>query len=112
MSKDLVCLQALKESATELLFGGHETTASTATSLVMFLGLNPEAVDRLRQELMEEVPSSFHKHLLSSIQCSTRSIIGNRRTMNVPEVTPGPGPGQRGTSFGQIIEVPILMAHV
>ncbi|XP_008277534.1 cytochrome P450 26A1 [Stegastes partitus] len=47
-------MQAIKESATELLFGGHETTASTATSLVMFLGLNPEVVDRLRQELMDK----------------------------------------------------------
>ncbi|XP_041830064.1 cytochrome P450 26A1 [Melanotaenia boesemani] len=47
-------MQAIKESATELLFGGHETTASTATSLVMFLGLHPEVVDRLRQELMEK----------------------------------------------------------
>ncbi|XP_029953430.1 cytochrome P450 26A1 [Salarias fasciatus] len=47
-------LQAIKESATELLFGGHETTASTATSLVMFLGLNPEVVKRLRQELKEK----------------------------------------------------------
>lgn len=50
-----LCLQAIKESATELLFGGHETTASTATSLLMFLGLNPEAVERLRQELMDKV---------------------------------------------------------
>lgn len=48
-------LQAIKESATELLFGGHETTASTATSLVMFLGLNAEVVDRLRQELLDKV---------------------------------------------------------
>uniref|UniRef100_A0A665X9F4 Cytochrome P450 26A1 n=1 Tax=Echeneis naucrates TaxID=173247 RepID=A0A665X9F4_ECHNA len=48
-------MQAIKESATELLFGGHETTASTATSLIMFLGLNPEVVDRLRQELMDKV---------------------------------------------------------
>eukprot|EP00064_Thunnus_orientalis_P003692 superscaffoldBa00000312_g3703 len=47
-------MQAIKESATELLFGGHETTASTATSLVMFLGLNPEVVGRLRQELMDK----------------------------------------------------------
>lgn len=50
-----VCLQAIKESATELLFGGHETTASTATSLIMFLGLNPEVVDKLRQELKDKV---------------------------------------------------------
>ncbi|CAN9508721.1 unnamed protein product [Ophioblennius macclurei] len=47
-------LQAIKESATELLFGGHETTASTATSLVMFLGLNPQVVQKLRQELKEK----------------------------------------------------------
>lgn len=50
--------QAIKESATELLFGGHETTASTATSLIMFLGLNPQVVDRLRQELMDKVVHS------------------------------------------------------
>ncbi|XP_071392848.1 cytochrome P450 26A1 isoform X1 [Centroberyx affinis] len=53
-NKEPFSMQAIKESATELLFGGHETTASTATSLVMFLGLNPEVVDRLRQELMEK----------------------------------------------------------
>ncbi|KAM6897115.1 cytochrome P450 26A1 [Xenentodon cancila] len=47
-------MQAIKESATELLFGGHETTASTATSLVMFLGLNPDVVTKLRQELMDK----------------------------------------------------------
>uniref|UniRef100_A0A3P9I0D7 Cytochrome P450 26A1 n=1 Tax=Oryzias latipes TaxID=8090 RepID=A0A3P9I0D7_ORYLA len=48
-------MQGIKESATELLFGGHETTASTATSLVMFLGLNPGVVDQLRQELRDKV---------------------------------------------------------
>ncbi|KAM9817121.1 cytochrome P450 26A1 [Neosynchiropus ocellatus] len=47
-------MQAIKESATELLFGGHETTASTATSLIMFLSLNPEVMDKLRQELMDK----------------------------------------------------------
>lgn len=46
-------MQAIKESATELLFGGHETTASTATSLVMFLGLNLDVLSRLRQELQD-----------------------------------------------------------
>lgn len=49
------CVQVLKESATELLFGGHETTASTATSLIMFLGLNPEVLDKLRHELSDKV---------------------------------------------------------
>ncbi|KAK6293930.1 hypothetical protein J4Q44_G00362560 [Coregonus suidteri] len=47
-------MQAIKESATELLFGGHETTASAATSLVMFLGLNPDMVNKLRQELHQK----------------------------------------------------------
>lgn len=51
----IFCVQALKESATELLFGGHETTASTATSLIMFLGLNPEVLDKLRHELSDKV---------------------------------------------------------
>ncbi|XP_030631419.1 cytochrome P450 26A1 [Chanos chanos] len=53
-------VQAIKESATELLFGGHETTASTATSLVMFLGLNPEVVQRVREELHEKVESGVY----------------------------------------------------
>ncbi|MBN3323163.1 CP26A protein, partial [Atractosteus spatula] len=44
-------MQEIKESATELLFGGHETTASTATSLVTFLGLHQDVVQRMRQEL-------------------------------------------------------------
>uniref|UniRef100_A0AAQ4P2U0 Cytochrome P450 26A1 n=1 Tax=Gasterosteus aculeatus aculeatus TaxID=481459 RepID=A0AAQ4P2U0_GASAC len=56
---------AIKESATELLFGGHETTASTATSLVMFLGLNPEVVDRLRQELMDREEQGMELHSLN-----------------------------------------------
>ncbi|XP_074519265.1 cytochrome P450 26A1 [Halichoeres trimaculatus] len=60
-----ISLQAMKESATELLFGGHETTASTATSLVMFLGLNPEVVDKLRQELMEKEEQGMDLHSLS-----------------------------------------------
>uniref|UniRef100_A0A4W5JF28 Cytochrome P450 26A1 n=1 Tax=Hucho hucho TaxID=62062 RepID=A0A4W5JF28_9TELE len=45
----------IKESATELLFGGHETTASTATSLVMFLGLHAHVVRKMRHELQEKV---------------------------------------------------------
>lgn len=53
------CVQAIKESATELLFGGHETTASTATSLIMFLGLNTEVVNKLRQELWDKVNVLF-----------------------------------------------------
>uniref|UniRef100_A0A8K9URP4 Cytochrome P450 26A1 n=1 Tax=Oncorhynchus mykiss TaxID=8022 RepID=A0A8K9URP4_ONCMY len=47
--------QRIKESATELLFGGHETTASTATSLVMFLGLHANVVRKMRHELQEKV---------------------------------------------------------
>ncbi|XP_005471282.1 cytochrome P450 26A1 isoform X2 [Oreochromis niloticus] len=53
-NKEPISMQAIKQSATELLFGGHETTASTATSLVMFLGLNPKVVDKLRQELEDK----------------------------------------------------------
>ncbi|XP_038629945.1 cytochrome P450 26A1-like [Scyliorhinus canicula] len=44
----------LKESATELLFGGHDTTASTATSLVTFLALHPEVLQKVRGELQEQ----------------------------------------------------------
>ncbi|XP_053548394.1 cytochrome P450 26A1 [Bombina bombina] len=46
-----VDLKALKESATELLFGGHGTTASAGTSLITFLGLNKEVVQKVRNEL-------------------------------------------------------------
>ncbi|KFW88358.1 Cytochrome P450 26A1, partial [Phalacrocorax carbo] len=41
----------LKESATELLFGGHETTASAATSLIAFLGLHHDVLQKVRKEL-------------------------------------------------------------
>ncbi|XP_008436430.1 cytochrome P450 26A1 [Poecilia reticulata] len=58
-------MQAIKESATELLFGGHETTASTATSLIMFLGLNPEAVNKLRQELWDKGESGMNLQSLN-----------------------------------------------
>ncbi|KAL8187138.1 UNVERIFIED_CONTAM: hypothetical protein K2H54_034261 [Gekko kuhli] len=44
-------MQELKESATELLFGGHETTASAATSLITFLGLHPHVLQKVREEL-------------------------------------------------------------
>ncbi|KAM5141615.1 cytochrome P450 26A1 [Mantella aurantiaca] len=46
-----VNLQAIKESATELLFGGHGTTASAATSLITFLGLHKGVIQKVRQEL-------------------------------------------------------------
>lgn len=46
-----VDLQALKESATELLFGGHGTTASTATSLITFLATHKEVQQKVRREL-------------------------------------------------------------
>ncbi|KAJ8372679.1 hypothetical protein AAFF_G00280080 [Aldrovandia affinis] len=53
-------MQDVKESATELLFGGHETTASTATSLVMFLGLHSNVMLRVRQELREKELLGVH----------------------------------------------------
>ncbi|KAG5831129.1 hypothetical protein ANANG_G00300560 [Anguilla anguilla] len=53
-NKERLSMQEIKESATELLFGGHETTASTATSLVMFLGLHLDVVLRVRRELQEK----------------------------------------------------------
>nr|KAF6303620.1 cytochrome P450 family 26 subfamily A member 1 [Myotis myotis] len=43
--------QALKQSSTELLFGGHETTASAATSLITYLGLYPHVLQKVREEL-------------------------------------------------------------
>ncbi|XP_028332337.1 cytochrome P450 26A1 [Gouania willdenowi] len=60
-----ISMQAIKESATELLFGGHETTASTATSLIMLLGLNPQAVEELRQELRDKEDQGINLQSLS-----------------------------------------------
>ncbi|XP_036398003.1 cytochrome P450 26A1 [Megalops cyprinoides] len=59
-SEEPFSIQEIKESATELLFGGHETTASTATSLVMFLGLNQDVAQRVRQELQESELLGMH----------------------------------------------------
>ncbi|XP_005991616.1 cytochrome P450 26A1 [Latimeria chalumnae] len=55
-------MQELKESATELLFGGHETTASAATSLITFLGLHHEVLEKVRKELKtKELLCEHHK---------------------------------------------------
>lgn len=51
--------QELKESATELLFGGHETTASAATSLIAFLGLHHDVLQKVRKELQVKVRASL-----------------------------------------------------
>lgn len=50
--------QALKQSSTELLFGGHETTASAATSLITYLGLYPHVLQKVREELKSKVGDS------------------------------------------------------
>ncbi|XP_023686644.1 cytochrome P450 26A1 [Paramormyrops kingsleyae] len=65
-SAEPLSTQEIKESATELLFGGHETTASTATSLVMFLGLHPNVAHNVRQELREKG--------LTGICCEERAL--------------------------------------
>ncbi|KAM4774798.1 cytochrome P450 26A1 isoform 2-T2 [Cyanocitta cristata] len=59
-------MQELKESATELLFGGHETTASAATSLIAFLGLHHEVLQKVRKELQVKglLCSSSHEKQL------------------------------------------------
>ncbi|EHH64885.1 hypothetical protein EGM_18215 [Macaca fascicularis] len=49
-------MQALKQSSTELLFGGHETTASAATSLITYLGLYPHVLQKVREELKMQGP--------------------------------------------------------
>ncbi|XP_075890949.1 cytochrome P450 26A1 [Nelusetta ayraudi] len=81
-------MQAIKESATELLFGGHETTASTATSLIMFLGLNPQVVDRLRQELMDKVEQGLDLQSLNIESLEqmkyTSCVIKETLRMNPP----------------------------
>ncbi|XP_039626990.1 cytochrome P450 26A1 isoform X2 [Polypterus senegalus] len=67
-------MQELKASATELLFGGHETTASAATSLVMFLGLHPEVVENVRKELYAkgyQIPKGWN--VIYSI-CDTHDV--------------------------------------
>ncbi|XP_039191967.1 cytochrome P450 26A1 isoform X2 [Crotalus tigris] len=60
-------MQELKESATELLFGGHETTASAATSLITYLSLHPKVLQKVRKELQE-------KGLLGN--CSQEKLLG------------------------------------
>uniref|UniRef100_H3DMW6 Cytochrome P450, family 26, subfamily C, polypeptide 1 n=1 Tax=Tetraodon nigroviridis TaxID=99883 RepID=H3DMW6_TETNG len=46
-----ISIQELKETAVELIFAAHSTTASAATSLVLQLLLHPEVVERVRLEL-------------------------------------------------------------
>lgn len=56
----LLHFQALKQSSTELLFGGHETTASAATSLITYLGLYPHVLQKVREELKSKVGGSYY----------------------------------------------------
>ncbi|TNM99600.1 cytochrome P450 26C1 isoform X1 [Takifugu rubripes] len=46
-----ISIQELKETAVELIFAAHSTTASAATSLVLQLLHHPEVVERVRVEL-------------------------------------------------------------
>ncbi|XP_067156168.1 cytochrome P450 26A1 isoform X3 [Apteryx mantelli] len=67
-------MQELKESATELLFGGHETTASAATSLIAFLGLHHDVLQKVRKELQVkgyQIPKGWN--VIYSI-CDTHDV--------------------------------------
>ncbi|XP_066278863.1 cytochrome P450 26B1-like [Branchiostoma lanceolatum] len=43
--------QELQDTAMELLFAGHETTSSAATSLIMHLALQPQVVQKVHEDL-------------------------------------------------------------
>ncbi|XP_055416102.1 cytochrome P450 26A1 isoform X2 [Bubalus kerabau] len=67
-------MQALKQSSTELLFGGHETTASAATSLITYLGLYPHVLQKVREELKNkgyQIPKGWN--VIYSI-CDTHDV--------------------------------------
>ncbi|XP_061564135.1 cytochrome P450 26A1 [Cololabis saira] len=90
-SGEPLSMQAIKESATELLFGGHETTASTATSLIMFLGLNPDVVVKLRQELLEQEQRGMDLQNLSmeTLQQLTYAGCVIKETLRINPPVPG-----------------------
>ncbi|XP_056658427.1 cytochrome P450 26A1 isoform X2 [Monodelphis domestica] len=67
-------MQELKQSATELLFGGHETTASAATSLITYLGLHHHVLQKVREELKSkgyQIPKGWN--VIYSI-CDTHDV--------------------------------------
>ncbi|XP_078669250.1 cytochrome P450 26A1-like [Branchiostoma floridae x Branchiostoma belcheri] len=43
--------QEIQDTVVELLFAGHETTSSAATSLIMHLALQPQVVQKVQEEL-------------------------------------------------------------
>nr|ANP24202.1 cytochrome P450 family 26 member 1 [Branchiostoma lanceolatum] len=43
--------QEIQDTAVELLFAGHETTSSAATSLIMHLALQPQVVQKVHEDL-------------------------------------------------------------
>ncbi|XP_035672700.1 cytochrome P450 26A1-like [Branchiostoma floridae] len=43
--------QEIQDTAVELLFAGHETTSSAATSLIMHLALQPQVVQKVQEDL-------------------------------------------------------------
>lgn len=62
--------QTLKQSSTELLFGGHETTASAATSLITYLGLYPHVLQKVREELKSKVGVLWGSCYFQKSRCS------------------------------------------
>ncbi|CAL1600208.1 unnamed protein product [Knipowitschia caucasica] len=90
-SGEPLSMQAIKEAATELLFGGHETTASTATSLVMFLGLNPDVVSRLRTEFAEKEEQGMDPHNVTMQGLETLKYTGCviKETLRLNPPVPG-----------------------
>ncbi|KAL2083652.1 hypothetical protein ACEWY4_021425 [Coilia grayii] len=75
-------LQELKETAVELIFAAHSTTASASTSLILQLLKHPEVVQKARKELLAESLGGERHPLNNSERTQTRCMVVPTASLN------------------------------
>ncbi|XP_063048317.1 cytochrome P450 26B1 [Engraulis encrasicolus] len=79
-------LQELKETAVELVFAAHSTTASASTSLILQLLKHPEVVQKARKELLTESLGG-ERHPTNDSEC-TQTTCEDGPSAPLSEVAP------------------------
>lgn len=107
-------LQELKETAVELIFAAHSTTASASTSLILQLLKHPDVVQKARKELVaeglggdkqthndsEHIENSWRSVLDVPLKNAAPSTVEERRCPDAERVVNTPN----GAPIGYIID--------
>ena len=74
-NQDTVAESEVADCIMELLFAGHKTVASAATSLVMYLAKNPSVINKIKKEL--EAKDIQNISDFTYLKISTLSYLGD-----------------------------------